>query len=170
VSGPPDGEIPVRVPIDLRLWQTDRHVTWISSMNVFRSGCSIELVCHRRDPGDTGVRELDLARDLRLSIVWPDASRSRASHRPGGGTPVPNGPRLTEGGASAHDGKLRRHYWLSELPSTKTMTFVASWPSEGIGEHQAEFDAELVQAAAKRSRTMWTEPDTDTEHNPGPHQ
>lgn len=164
--GPPDGELPAGARIDLPLWQTDRHVAWISSVDVFSTGCSIELTCHRKDPDATGAHDLDLMRDLRLGVDWPTDEASPTLPIRGRGTPVPTGPRLHEQGANAGNGEIRRRYWLSTLPTRQTMTFVASWPSQGIDEHRVELDTEEIQTAARQAWAIWTSPDADIRQHP----
>ena len=115
------------------------HVPW----EVFRRGKGVGL------PDDF----------IRIGMLFSDGSKwTNLTDRHPYGEEEVEGP-VVMGRSGGGGGRMwEMSYWVWPLPPPGELTFVVSWPAEGVPEHQIEIDADEFIRLAPSADRVW--PDT----------
>jgi hypothetical protein len=151
----PEGTVPGVVPVVLLVACTATRAVLADNLLVYPTGFDFDLAI-RRHPGHPRQHHHEHCWDdqLRLEVRFADGRSAdndpRRWPRPSGDQP-PDPPLLYQSTYGRDGG----HVWLWGLPPPGPLTFACQWPTEQIPPSQAELDAGLVLAAAKRAISLW---------------
>ena len=183
-AGPPADELPAVVPLGRFLQRTPRMVMAVKSVEVYSTGCVLELVWTIRrgtesDAGWGAVSERCFNRPsfrhglqgggggFRLGLAYPDGGKATADEWPHwgieGADPGP-GPVLTTaggGGGSGSDDEVNSSmkFWLWPLPPPGELRIVAQWADIGMAQESIVVSGEELASAAERVQPYWHTPD-----------
>lgn len=166
---PPHGVLPSFSTQRAVLAQTDDVVVTADRFLVYPTGLVFTLTLMQREyiDGHHDVpwevfrrrKEDELPDDfLRFGILFADGSKwtNLADRHPYQGEEI-EGPVVMGRGGGGGGRIWEMSYWVWPLPPSGALTFVMSWPAEGVAERQAEIDAdEFIQLASQAER-IWPE-------------
>jgi hypothetical protein len=184
-AAPPSDELPAVVSVGQFLQRTPRLVMAVKSVEVFSTGCAIEVVWTVRRGSETdqewgAVTEACFNRPsyrygaqagsgggLRFGVGYPDGRKATADGvRPWGpeGAGIPEGPVLMPaggGGGSGSDDSVSSasRFWLWPLPQDGDLRIVAQWSDLGMDEQSVLLSGEALAAAGENVQKYWTAED-----------
>ncbi len=179
-AAPPSDELPAVVSVGQFLQRTPTLVMAIKSVEVFTTGCVIELVwtvrrgsetdtewalvteqCFNRPAFRHGARD-DGDGGLRFGVGYPDGRKaSENGMRPWSPEEAgPDGPVIMPaggGGGAGSDEELSysAKFWVWPLSSGGDLQVVARWPERGMNECSVPVSGEALAAAAGGIRKFW---------------
>jgi hypothetical protein len=181
-AGPPADELPEVVSLGMFFHRSERMVMAAKSVDVFSTGCLIEIVwsvrrgsepdgdwrrvadqCFNR--GHYGLGDNGHGGALRFGVAWPDGRKATtAQPHPGmfDGTEQ-TGPVLMMaggGGGMASDDQVfsSGRLWLWPLPLGGDTRVVAQWDDLGVEEASILVNGEQLATAAANVQKYWAAP------------
>lgn len=162
-AAPPRGVLPSVSTQRAVLVHTDDLALVVQRFSVYPNGVTFELLCERRTPDRPEDRFLWELRYppagalpdtfVRFGVVFGNGSSwSNLDPAPGA---HPRVPVVWGQGGGGGGGQWRQEYWVWPLPPDGPLTFVLSWPSEGIDEVSAEVDATELRERATEAEILW---------------
>lgn len=184
-AAPPSDELPAVVSVGQFLQRSPRMVMAVKSVEVFSTGCVIEMVWTVRRGSESDVEWGTVTEQCfnrasyrnspqaghsggpRFGVGYPDGRKAAADqlHHPGfEATDVATGPVLMTtggGGGSGSDDEVgsASRFWLWPLPKVGDLRIVAQWTDLGMGEKSALVSGEELAAAAEKVQKYWPRPD-----------
>ncbi|UVJ39448.1 hypothetical protein [Arthrobacter sp. CJ23] len=178
-SGPPPDELPDVVSVGRFLKRSGQMVMAVKSIEVFSTGCWINLVWSVRRAKETD-REWSLLTGrsfdhphrtnaypddggLRIGVAFADGRKTTTTHlHPGmfDGTEPVAGPVLLRsggGGGSSSDSHAVSNstLWLWPLPAEGDIRVVAQWDDLGMAEQSVVIEGGLLAEAARKVQNYW---------------
>jgi hypothetical protein len=179
-AAPPSDELPAVVSVGRFLQRTPRLVMAVKSVEVFTTGCVIELVwtvrrgsetdaewaavteqCFNRPSFRRGAKD-DGDGGLRFGVGYADGRKATEDGmRPWGPEETaPEGPVLMQaggGGGAGSDEELSfsGKWWLWPLPSDGDLRVVARWPDRGMDESSVLISGAALTAPGGEIQRYW---------------
>lgn len=185
-AAPPQDELPAVVPIGEFLHRSPRMVMAVKSIEVFSTGCRIDLVWTVRRGSESdrewariaeqsfsrGRNRLDAENGvpgaLRFGVAFADGRTAMTGRRvpaiADGSEPL-TGPVLTlsgGGGGSGSDEEVVTSItlWLWPLPLDGDARLVTQWEGLGVPESSVTLHARDLAEAAGRVQKFWVDPNS----------
>ncbi len=149
--------------------RTDSVLVAVDRFRVYPNGLDFTIALIRREDEDDHRHvpwELFRRRNkaevpdefMRLGILFADGSKWTNLERwiPGDDEDV-SGPIVMDRGGGGGGKLWEMSYWLWPLPPPGDITFVVSWPSEGIAEQTVTLDAAELRQRAADAEQIWTD-------------
>ena len=158
---PPENVVPATVALDAVLVRRPDLAVWVADALVFPTGLSFGLSVLRREAGDRMPPFFGPSGPgkPRLGLLLADG-RKVSTQGLGEMRPFlsrPDRPVLRPRGGGGSGKVASTQVWLWPLPPPGPLTFVCTWPDEGIEEARVRIDAGPVLAAAARAIELWPE-------------
>lgn len=158
--------LPGAVALELVVAQNGRAAVYVGRCSAYPTGFELELRVLAAagagdlDPSLNGIyhrpgRGSNYDEMLRFGIAFADG---RKANNVGGHAALdeePEGPVLWGMGGAGGGGRWRQDFWVWPLPPPGPLALVCEWPAAGITLTRVETDAELLRAAATRSRALF---------------
>lgn len=169
-AGPPQGVLPGHSDQRAVLVRTDEAIMYADAFRVYPNGLEFAITVLIRDPQlghgpapfemhgpRPGISNDDL---VRFGVLFADGSKwTNLDPHPPFGRGVEEGFAgrvvMSQGGGGG-DAHWRMRYWMWPLPEPPQMTFVVSWPAQGIDEATVDVDTTLLRQAAEDTEVVWT--------------
>lgn len=95
---------------------------------------------------------------IRLGILFSDGSKwTNVTDRHPFGEEDVEGPVVMGRGGGGGGRVWEMGYWVWPLPPPGPLTFVVSWPAEGVAEHRVQVDADEFIELAPGAERVWPE-------------
>lgn len=162
--GPPEGELPGVVAVELLLARTDRVAVALSGLRAFSTGFSFGIATigapdlgEELDPFLFGAPHgRPAAGDgLRYGVEFADGRRATSQSWKPPSREEPPQPVMHSGGGGGGGGNWHQDVWVWPLPPAGGMAFVLDWEAAGIPLTRHEIDAGLILEASKRAVTLF---------------
>lgn len=179
-AAPPSGELPAVISVGRFLQRSPRLVMAVKSVEVFTTGCVLELVwtvrrgsetdaqwaavteqCFNRPAFRHGARR-DGDGELRFGVGYPDGRKATENGmQPWGPDETgPDGPVLMPaggggGGGSDEELSYSGKFWVWPFPSDGDLRVVAQWRDRGMDEASVPISGAALTAARKGVRKYW---------------
>lgn len=168
-AGPPYGVLPVASTHRAVLAHTSEVFVCLDDFRSYPNGVHFAMKILLREPKLSHRSEVEMPMGppvdamtddlIRFGVSFADGSKwTNLDEHPRFGDPHDgafNGPVvLSQGGGGGH-GEWRFLYWMWPLPPTPAMTFVVSWPAQGIDEAKVDVDTNEIRAAANEAEVVW---------------
>ncbi|MGX6449004.1 hypothetical protein ACVU7I_13190 [Patulibacter sp. S7RM1-6] len=163
-EGPPFGDVPGVVPVELVLAQNADVAIVVESIAAYPTGLHLDLVAVSRvDDRGVGILrypsgDVDDTEDvaLRFGVEYADGRRATSLDpwAPRGG--ADGAPVLRSPGGSGSDHRRATDYWLWPLPEAGDLDLVVEWPVHGIPLTRRTVDGDALRAAAGRARRIFS--------------
>lgn len=181
-AAPPSDELPAVVPVGRFLYRSATMMMAVKNVDVFSTGCQIDVVWSvRRGEDDTDIEWSRITDQcfnrsafqfsggaghtggLRFGVAYPDGSKATtAPPSPGlfDGTERVKGPLLIMtggGGGSGNDDEVSSstRFWLWPMPGNGDVRFVAQWNDLGMKETSIVISGDHLAKAAARVQKYW---------------
>jgi hypothetical protein len=170
-EGPPDGAVPVTVPIEKVVAKTAETAIYLASVSAYPTGFEFDVfvVTSDRDspldPFGFDYRMLAEhtgeipAGQLRIGFLFADGSKATNTGKSfdwaEGSEESPDPPYMSgygEGGGSDHN--WHGSFWVWPLPPPGKLEFLCEWPEADIPLTPLELDASLIVTAATGSQVI----------------
>ncbi len=162
-AGPPEGELPGVVAVELLLARTDRVAVALSGLRAYSTGFTFGVVTFgapvlegELDPFEFGPPHGRTGEDgIRYGIEFADGRRATSV---GWSPPSPSEPRqpvLVAHGGGGGGGDWHQDVWAWQLPPAGPLAFVLDWKAVGIPLTRHEIDAGLILEASERALTVF---------------
>jgi hypothetical protein len=165
-NGPPDGVLPITLPIERVIARTDTAVVYLGALVAYPTGFEFDVfvVSDGSDPEldpfgfghrETGRRTGEIQPGLlRLGFAYADGTKATNTGayfhwHEGSGRP-PDAPVMTGGHGGGGEGTWSTTLWVWPLPPPGALQFVCEWPAAGIPQTRVDLDAASLLAAANR--------------------
>ncbi|WP_426003791.1 hypothetical protein ACPFL9_15795 [Paenarthrobacter sp. NyZ202] len=173
-AGPPSDELPGVAHIGEFIHSSQRAVVALKSVEVYSTGCVLELMGVVRRGQETDREWRDVMEQVfqrpgasdgagfLIGVAYPDGRRAVASQ------PMPPmfedadiaGPVLVPiGGGGANGGdhsvEVKARYWLWPLPVDGDCQVVAKWDTVGVDESSVVLASEVLGSGLARIRKFW---------------
>jgi hypothetical protein len=168
--GPPNDILPGQSAQRTTLVRTDQAVLVAQRFSAYPNGFTFDLTVNLRNPDYTdhfpweleyrpGIEELPDT-FVRLGIVFSDGSSwsNLDSWEPREWDEPPEAPFVVGHGGGGGDGHWEQRYWVWPLPPEGPLTFIVSWPSEGVDETSHHLDATELRQRAEEAERLWPAP------------
>lgn len=167
--GPPDEVLPGQSNLRATLARTDEAVLVVHRFGAYPNGFTFTLTARFRETGVAdhfpwelesryGKRIEELPDSfVRLGIMFSDGS-SWSNLDPWehhDWDKPPKQPFVAGHSGSGSDRSWEQDYWVWPLPPEGPLTFIVSWPSQGVEETSHEFDATELRQKAGEAETLW---------------
>lgn len=177
-AGPPADELPGVVPVSAFVHSSERAALALKSVDVYSTGCVLELVWAVRRAGQTENEWRDVldraltprgpfqpgSEGLLAGVGFGDGRKAiAATTAPGPGEGVDSSSpvliALEGGGTRGNDGSVQgaSRYWLWPLPVEGKATLYTQWEGLGLPESSLALPVDSLPAAARSVRKFWVE-------------
>jgi hypothetical protein len=165
-GGPPDGVVPVTIPIERIVARTEAAVVYLAAIAAYPTGFGFDLIVltngadpdldpfdfdHRESAGRNG--ELPPGQ-LRLGFAFADGSKATNTgayfNWREDSEKRPDAPVMTGGAAGGHEGTWKMTLWVWPLPPPGDLEFVCEWPAAAIPLTRSKLDAGSILGAVSR--------------------
>jgi hypothetical protein len=169
-DGPPDGVVPVTLPVERVIARTDAVVIYLAALVAYPTGFQFDLFVladgsdEELDPFDFSYRETGRRTGeiqpglLRLGFAFADGTKATNTgayfnqHEWGEDAARPDAPVMAGGPGSGDQGTWQSTWWVWPLPPPGPLQFVCEWPAAAIPQTRVDLDgASLLDAAGRVS-------------------
>ena len=168
-DGPPDGVLPVTIPIERIVARTDAAVVYLAALVAYPTGfqADVFVLTDGTDPDldpfdygyrDTGRRTGEIPPgQLRLGFAFANGSKATNTgayfnlhgwDEDSGGPP--DAPVMSGGLGGGNEGSWHTTLWVWPLPPPGALQFVCEWPAAGIPQTRVDLGAASLLDAADR--------------------